>query len=361
VAGRDTPWSPRATAGCSSSVEGARFTVAASSVRGALAHAAARRVELDGVLAVAGLTPGDLEGPEARVSQAANNAVLAELVARSGDADFGLHFAERLDLDALDVVGHLAAQSATLGDAFERVCAYSRILHDSGRVDLEHRAGEVVLYPGCRGLLHVYPRHVAEFATLAAIVLARRVTGVAIVPRAVTFKHEAPARIAEHCRLFGVAPSFDEPETSLVLEASVLGLRIAGSRPGLVSYLDAYARDVSSRLPADGGLAASVERVVTSSMARGVPDIDTVATQLGLSSRTLQRRLDSEGTTFQGIVDRARRQLAERYLDDARLSLAEIGFLVGFADPSNFHRAFRRWTGMTPSVFRAARVKAPAP
>ncbi len=335
-------------------IEGARFTVAASSVRGVLAYAAARRVRVDGVLAVAGLSPADLEGPEARVSQAANNAVFAELAARSGDDDFGLHLAEHLDLDALGVVGHLAAQSATLGDAFERVCAYSRILHDSGRVDLERRAGEAVLYPGCRGLLHVYPRHVAEFATLAAIVLARRVTGVAIVPRAVDFRHEAPARVAEHRRLFGVAPRFDAPETALVLEASALGLRIAGSQPGLVSYLDAYARDVSSRLPADGGLAEQVERVVTSSMARGVPEIDAVATQLGLSARTLQRRLGADGTTFQGIVDRARRRLAERYLEDDRLSLAEIGFLVGFADPSNFHRAFRRWTGMTPSECRAA-------
>jgi AraC-like DNA-binding protein len=339
-------------------IEGARFTVAASSVRGFLAYAAARQIAVDGVLALAGLTAADLEGPEARVTQAAHNVVAAELATRSGDLDFGLHFAERLDLDAFDVVGHLAACSATLGEAFARVCAFSRILHDAGRVDLERRPDEVVLYPGCRGLLHAYPRHVAEFATLGAVVLARRVTGVHLVPRAVMFEHAAPARLSEHHRLFGVTPSFDAPETAVSFEPGVLALRIAGSQPGLVSHLDAYARDVMSRLPADGGVVATVERLVTSSLARGVPEIDAVASQLALSPRTLQRRLGDAGTTFAAIVDRARRQLAECYLADHRLALAEIGFLVGFADPSNFHRAFRRWTGVTPSSFRAGR---PAP
>lgn len=112
-----------------------------------------------------------------------------------------------------------------------------------------------------------------------------------------------------------------------------------------------------ARLPEQGGVIASVERLVTSNLARGVPEIDTIASQLALSGRTLQRRLGEEGTTFAAIVDRARQQLSERYLEDDRLSLAEVGFLVGFADSSNFHRAFRRWTGATPNTFRSARSR----
>lgn len=303
------------------------------------------------------LSPNDLEGPEARITQAANNVVVAELARRSGDPDFGLHFAERLDLDAFDVVGHLAARSPTLGHALARVCEFSRILHDAGRVDLEHHADSVVLYPGCRGLVHVYPRHVAEFATLGALVLARRVTGGRIVPRAVMFKHAAPARIAEHRRLFGVTPKFGDPETAVGFAPEVLDLRIEGSQPGLVSHLDAYARDVMSRLPEDGGIVATVERVVTAHLSRGVPEIEAIAQQIAVSSRTLQRRLADAGTTFAEVVDRARRQLAERYLLEGRLALAEIGFLVGFSDPSNFHRAFKRWTGVTPKAFRDARAR----
>jgi AraC-like DNA-binding protein len=336
-------------------LEGSSFTVAASGLRGFLAYAAARRADLTDVLAVAGLSAVDLEGPEARISQAANNAVIADLAVRMGDDDLGLHVAERLDLDALGVVGHLAAKSTTLGEAFARVCQLSRILHDSGRVDLEHHEGEVVLFPGCRGLHHEFPRHVAEFSSLAALVLARRVTNTAIVPRRVAFQHPAPTRLSEHLRLFSVVPQFEQVETSIAFEPSALALRITDAQPGLVSYLEAYAREVIARLPADTGLSARVERIVTSSLARGLPRIEAVASQLGLSGRTLQRRLGEDGTSFAAIVDRARQALAQRYIADDKLSLAEVGFLVGFADPSNFHRAFRRWTGATPAAFRARR------
>lgn len=333
-----------------------RFTVAASTVRGLLMYCRRRGLATEGVLAMAGLEEKDLEGPEARISQAANNVIFAEMAERAlaqGDADLGLHFAEKLDLDSLDVIGHLAAHSATLGEAFKRVCAHSRLLHDSGRVDLERQGSEATLYPGCRGLLHEYPRHVAEFATLAGLVLARRVTNTDIVPKAVTFKHAAPARVSEHLRLFGVAPSFGCAETTLVFNESVLALKIGSAQPGLASYLDAYAREVLSRLPQNASLMAQVERAITSALPRGVPEIDDVAAQLGMTSRTMQRRLGEESETFQVLVDRARQRLAERYLEDDKLSLAEIGFLVGFADPSNFHRAFKRWKGETPSAYRA--------
>ena len=192
----------------------------------------------------------------------------------------------------------------------------------------------------------------AELSTLGALVLARRVTNTPLVPRAVWFKHRAPARTATHLRLFGVAPAFEQPETALVFDARALSLPIRGAEPGLATYLDAYARDVLARLPADDDLASAVERAVTTSLARGVPDVESIATQLGMSARTLQRRLTEAQTSYQAIVDRARKQLALRYLEDDRLPLAEIGFLVGFADPSNFHRAFRRWTGETPSAYR---------
>jgi AraC-like DNA-binding protein len=115
-----------------------------------------------------------------------------------------------------------------------------------------------------------------------------------------------------------------------------------------------------SRLPDDARIEAQVERLVTSHLVRGVPPIEDIAPQLALSSRTLQRRLSERGTTFAEVVERARRRLAERYLEDERLSLAEIGFLVGFSDPSNFHRAFRRWTGETPTTFRARNRSRPS-
>jgi AraC-like DNA-binding protein len=338
----------------------ATFTLAASAARGLLAYAEARRLPTAEALAAAGLDPAALVGPEARVTQVAYNVLWARLAEASGDEDFGLHFGERLDLDAFDVVGHLVAKSATFGQGLERVVAYSRLLHDAGRVELEREGGVVRVYPGCRGLPHDPPRHVAEFSAAAVVALGRAVTGVAWAPRDVAFRHAAPARAGEHRRVFGVAPRFGRPETSVELGAEVLALPVRESQPGVLSYLDAYARGALEKLgPPGDDPVANVERAVARALERGAPELEPVAAHLGLSPRTLQRRLAEAATSFQAVVDRVRRAHAERYVADDRLALAEIAFLLGFSDPSNFHRAFRRWTGVTPAAFREAHRVAP--
>ncbi len=338
----------------------AKFTVAASAARGLLAYAEARRVPTAGALAAAGLERAALAGPEARLTQAAYNQLWARLAEASGDDDFGLHFAERLDLDALDVIGHLVAKSATFGQGLERVVAFSRLLHDAGRVEVEREGAGARVYPGCRGLPHEWPRHVAEFSAAVVVVLGRTVTHVTWAPREVAFRHPAPARTGEHQRLFGVAPRFGRPETSIVLGAEVLALPVRESQPGVVTYLDAYARAALEKLGApDDALTTNVERAIARAMDRGPPDLAPVAAQLGLSARSLQRRLAEAGTSFQALVDGVRRAYAERYLADDRLALGEVAFLLGFSDPSNFHRAFRRWTGVTPAAFREAHRVAP--
>lgn len=328
-------------------------SVAASSIVGLLAYADAIGVSTTGVLEAAGLTRASLTGAEARIPEAANNKVWELLAVASKDAEFGLHFAERMTVDAFDVVGHLLARSRTFGEGLERVVAYSRILHDAGRVEFERLGSRVVVFPGCRGLVNEFPRHIAEFSAASVLVLGRAATGKPLRSTAVRFRHPAPARLSEHLRVFGVTPTFDARETEVELDAAVLDLAILDAQPGLVNYLDAYARDVIAKLPPDDDLVSAVERAVASAMSRGVPDIEAIAMQLGVGSRTLQRRLAEAETGFQELVDTVRRRYAERYLADNRLAITEVAFLVGFSEPSNFHRAFRRWTGTTPAAYRA--------
>lgn len=339
------------------------YTVAGSAARSLLGYAEARGIATAGVLSALGLTSDALAGPEARIDHEVNNELWARLSRASGDSEFGLHFAERLMIDAFDVVGHLVVRSATFGEGLERVVAFSRILHNAGRVELERCEGEVTIYPGCRGLPFACPRQIAEFSAASVVVLGRRVTGHPLVPRHVAFQHAAPARLHEHARIFGVTPSFSQPETSLTFAIEALALPVREPEPGLLTYLDAYARDVLSRLPADDDILHRIEISLATMLGRGGadmgPDIQGVAKQLGMSARTLQRRLAERETSFHALLDGVRRNYAERYLADDRLALAEVAFLVGFSDPSNFHRAFRRWTGTTPAAFRE-RARAPS-
>jgi len=333
----------------------AAHTVAASSIVGLLEYARARGIDGDRALEGAGLTSAALVGAEARVPHVAYNQVWQLLADASDDPEFGLHVAERLTLDTFGVVGHLVARSRTFGEALDRVVAYSRILHDAGRVELESRGDRVIVFPGCRGLSHEFPRHVAEFSAASVLVLGRAVTRTPLAAIAMRFRHPAPASVAAHARMFHVAPVFSAPETELELPRAVLQLPIPDAQPGVLTYLDAYAHDVIAKLPDDDDLVSAVERLVASELGRGVPELEGVAIQLGMTARTLQRRLGELETSYQTLIDHVRRRYAERYLADDRLAIAEVSFLVGFSEPSNFHRAFRRWTGETPAAFRAAR------
>jgi AraC-like DNA-binding protein len=128
----------------------------------------------------------------------------------------------------------------------------------------------------------------------------------------------------------------------------------------LSGLLHSHARDVTQRLPEAGFPAAALE-AIEESLRHGDPAIRKVAARLGLTTRTLQRRLDeSLGTTFHALVEQTRRDLSLRYLRETRLSLAEISGLLAYSEPSAFGRAFHRWTGTTPATFRRTAATEPS-
>lgn len=108
-------------------------------------------------------------------------------------------------------------------------------------------------------------------------------------------------------------------------------------------------------------LADRVRRAVTDTLSEGVPTLSAIASELGVGPRTLQRRLFASGHSFQGIVDMARKDLAQRLLQETELCLAEIAFLTGFSEQSGFTRAFKRWAGQTPRSYRLTSNSAAQP
>lgn len=304
-------------------------------------------------LAEVGVEETTLSSIDARVPQEAYNR-LWELVAElAGDPELGLHVGENLDLDSFHVVGHLAARSDTFGQALERLTQYSRLMHDAGRIELEVHGDEVAIYPGCRGLPHAVPRHVAEMSAAAVLILGRELTGQKFDVIALELRHPRPDSIQEHFRIFGLEPTFDAPENMIRLEAKVLNYALRKPKEGFVAYLEAYAKEALAKLPAEEeDFPSKIQRMIVSDLTGGDVSPERIAKRLNMHERTLQRKLEAEGTAFQSLFDDARRGLAERHLREQRLSVQEIAFLLGYSDASNFHRAFRRWTGMTPARFR---------
>jgi AraC-like DNA-binding protein len=174
-----------------------------------------------------------------------------------------------------------------------------------------------------------------------------------MAPIRVAFEHAPPADVREHRRIFACPVTFGADRNEMVFPAAALDLPHARPDPALFALLERYAKGLIDRLPGATTLSARVAEALVPRLP-GTPTVETVARALRLSARSLQRYLKEEGTTFATVHDGVRRRHSEVALRDRRRSIAEVARSMGFADQSAFHKAFVRWTGMTPGAYRRA-------
>lgn len=217
------------------------------------------------------------------------------------------------------------------------------LISESGRHFLElRRAGERRL--GMR---------LSNEQTIAALTqISREVSGPGFRPEAVHFRHSAPNNVDSHERWFGCPVHFDAQRDALQVSETALATPNQLGDASVSDFFEAHLQKTLGDLIEDSALAQRVRIEVSQSLSDGVPTLSEIAASLGMSGRTLQRRLSEQGHAFQDLVDAARRELAERLLRDTDYALAEIAFLTGFSEQSAFTRAFKRWAGQTPRSFR---------
>lgn len=330
----------------------ARATVLTWVLRHLLAHVAARGHDATPLRHVAGLRGRDLEDPDARVPDAAASEAwrLAEQI--SGDDVLGLHMAQALPRGAMDLLEYAFRSSPSLETAFEQVARYGRVVSDraSLSLSLDDRALAVTIAPRPHPASQ---RQRAEFYLAFLVRLARESTGTSLAPLEVRFAHRAPESLFEHRAFFRAPLRFDEPSNQLLLARSDAALPIQSADAGLLGVARRRLDKMLAQIPAqDLSTAAQVRRVLLENLARGEPTAATVARELGLSARTLQRRLRAEGTWVRGILDAVRGELALALLREPGIGIAEIAYFLGYSEPAAFHRSFRRWTGQTPLAYR---------
>jgi AraC-like DNA-binding protein len=260
-------------------------------------------------------------------------------------------------LGALGVVGHAIGHAATMRDALPFYGRCAGLVSDLFMPRIHERDGRAVFEQVSPPEL-VWLRHPGEMCLAAALTLSRGLTGIEWPVLAVRFQHAAPPSRQGVDAFFGRRASFGAPSNRLELDVAALSAPIRGADPQVFEYLGHHADALVSALPRSSSVAEEVRRSIGPTLANGEPPQDRIARRLGMSGRTLQRRLREEGTTFAGVLDAARRERAMIFVAEARLSSAEIAFLLGYAEPTAFFRAFRRWTGTTPRAYREARSPA---
>lgn len=190
-----------------------------------------------------------------------------------------------------------------------------------------------------------------EFSLTLLLVRTRQASGVNWVPDRVCLQHERRDD-GELARVFGCPVTFGAQRSEIWFRRSVLHLPHASADAALAAILVRYASSLRQTLPRDGTLLARAWSAIAQRMTQELPSLAATARSLDLPERTLQRRLAGVGVTYSSLVDEVRRALALKYIVDAGIAITEISYLLHFADPSAFYRAFKRWTGQSPRRYR---------
>lgn len=329
------------------------FTIQAKAAVKILKAAVARGVKAGALCEAVNFDPSVLEDPDSRMPFAQLVALYEKAAELTGDHNFGLHIGESVDLSAFDVVGYCALNSPTLGAAFARVARYHSIWTDGALFTLEtadDTSAIVYRYSDPSILEH---RQDSEMTLATVTTLCRNIATPDFTPATVEFQHAAPADLSEHRRLFNCPVKFGAPANRLFFPRSFLSMPIAKADASLCALLDRHAEELLTKYPPRDLLIDRVRTVIADEFRGGEPSLERIADHLGLTPRTLQRKLQELGTSYNDVLDQMRRQLAMRYLREPQMAICEVAYLLGFSESSSFHRAFKRWTGLTPKEFRS--------
>ena len=327
--------------------------------QGGLARLAIARVKSAGVpveplLQRAGLTPEVVADPEERLIVRSQITLLNEAAIALKDDCIGLTMARDFDLREIGLLYYVMASSQTLGEALKRLARYSKVTNEA--LVFGYREGNrLIVNLSYSGISRHSDRHQIEFCMFAVLRICRVLTGQHLVPQHFWISHHRSGTNSEMARFVGTAVEFGATTDEFALNANARELPLIHADPYLNNLLLEYCEAaLTDRKGNVSQLRTRVENAISSLLPHGRVLVDDVARSLGMSKRTLARKLSDEGLKFTEILQHLRRDLAVRYLDDRKLHISKIAWLLGFNEVGAFTHACKRWTGKTPSQIRAA-------
>jgi AraC-like DNA-binding protein len=257
--------------------------------------------------------------------------------------------AQSIPAGALDILEYAFRSSPTVGSGLEQLARYVRAV-------IDRAAAELDIVGDALAVTWVKPAepHRVEFAFALIVRMAREAAGFSLAPREVHFAHRPPESRLEHRAFFRSPVRFGASSNQLLFSRTDLALPLRSADPALSRIVRRRMDKMLKLIPRQDSIGTQVRRVLLDNLAGGELTAAAIARGLGLSQRTLHRRLRAENTSFADILDATRGELAKSLLPEPGIGIGEIAFLLGYSEPSAFHRFFRRWTGSTPLAYRRA-------
>ncbi len=307
-------------------------------------------------LELAKFDPARLEIPEGRVPCSEYYRLCALLLELGGDPALGLHEAEVMTGVSFNIITPLVAYASTLRNGFETLFQVHRLLGDQLRYTLIEGEREVTLRCATpEGMSQPVRRFMSEFEQTCFFRMIGYFGGGAR-PERVSFEYAAPDYYHEYTRVFDGRERFEQPFTGVVFDRALMDVPSVLQDGEIYGVLRAQADHRIARIVQRACYARRVREVLVQA-ASGRTEMDAVARTLGLSVRSLRRRLAEEHTTYQAVASSALATIAKRHLLVEGRTIQETAHAMGYADSGAFHRAFKRWTGSTPNRFLTERER----
>lgn len=323
-------------------------------IRSYLSLMGAQGIAADRVLAATGIDPARLQDPEYLIEPAQSQAVIGNMIRLSGDPGIGLEVGAGTDLLSLGITGYALITCRAMRETLDVWAQYSAtLLGIMSKYEVENdRDGNVVIaFVEPEPTSPVFAFCVEELLALICKI-GKIECGVAPEFLHMEFPYAPPAYRQRYDELFNCPISFHAQRASVTISKQWVYLPLLTNDDEFHRICIEHCGRILHQIKKGSPIATQMRDLFLASPQQ-VPSLEAVAQKLGLSSRTLRRRLNDEGHSYQSLVRDFRADLAREYLLSTRMSAKEIGYLLGFDDVHSFRRAFKLWTGQTPGEYRA--------
>ena len=330
-------------------------TASVAALRQYVRYADAKGIAVDPLFEKAGLKPEILDSDEGRIGGEQLQAFIHLLAEHTGNPVLGLETGDYVQPGSYSVLGYITMSCATLGEAVTRIAPYEKLVGDMGTTRLKMKGDSATLIWTCNFTDSVVWPQVVDNVFASWINYARWLAdSTDATPLEVRLRRPSPG--PEHEEAYAVRwqcpVQFDAEEDSVTFAQSLLATRLRQPDPLLRKTLEAHALSQLALLDTDTDLTSKVKQSIQKQLADGITRQDMVAEDLGMTSRTLQRKLSQEGVSYQKLLDEVRQQMAEDYLQNTDMSIPDIALRLGYSETTSFHRKFKAATGKTPGDFR---------
>jgi len=322
-----------------------------------LRYAESQGIDITQAIKQAGIAPLVLKNENGRIKGEQFQALIKALIELSGDPLMGLKSSQFVQPGSYSVQGYIMMSCATIGDAIQRIPPFEKLVGDMGVTTLEEQTEHILVHWACAYTDSDVRQHMIDNVLASWTSFARWLANQDTSPVKILLQHKKPdaIEINQYEDFFRCPIEFESKKSGIILAKKLLNTPLRQPDKLLLKTLESHAsQQISSLDETPRSFSIQVRNAIRAQLNMGVTRKELIADEMGMTARTLQRKLLTEENSYQQILNEIRQELASELLSNSELAIQDIAYNLGFSDGRSFHRSFKSWTGQTPGQFRDA-------